>query len=139
MNHELRIMKNLLTSPAPIRSFTDLNAWREGRKLVIMIYRVTETFPQSELYELTKQLRKAAVSITSNIAEGFSRRSYKEKAQFYSVSLGSVTEVQNQSLIAMDVGYISAQEFQKIAAQSVIVNKLLNGLIRKTKTMIHDS
>lgn len=106
---------------------------------MIMIYRVTETFPQSELYELTKQLRKAAVSITSNIAEGFSRRSYKEKAQFYSVSLGSVTEVQNQSLIAMDVGYISAQEFQKIAAQSVIVNKLLNGLIRKTKTMIHDS
>lgn len=128
-----------VTPKAPIRSFTDLNAWREGRKLVIMIYRVTETFPQSELYELTKQLRKAAVSITSNIAEGFSRRSYKEKAQFYSVSLGSVTEVQNQSLIAMDVGYISAQEFQKIAAQSVIVNKLLNGLIRKTKTMIHDS
>src|SRR3990167_3433396 len=132
MNYESRIMNTSITPQAPIRSFTQLNAWREGHKLVVLIYRVTNSFPFSERDELTKQLRSAVTSITSNIAEGFSRRSYKEKAHYYSISLGSTTEVQNQSLIGRDVGYISMDDFHKIATQSVIVNKLLNGLIKKT-------
>lgn len=116
-----------------IRSFTDLNAWKEGHNLVLVIYEITKKFTKDEIFGLTNQLRRAVVSITSNIAEGFSRQSYKEKAHFYSTSLGSTTEVQNQILIAKDVKYINDTEFQKIAEQTIIVHKLINGLIKSSK------
>lgn len=122
-----------------IKSFTDLNAWKEAHKLVLLIYEITKKFPQEELFGLTNQIRRAVVSITSNIAEGFSRNSYKEKVQFYSVALGSLTEVQNQLLIARDLKYITQEEFTKLAELSVIISKLLNGIIKKSKTIIHNS
>lgn len=122
-----------------IKNFTDLNVWKEGHKLVLMIYKTTKQFPHDELFGLTNQLRRAVVSITSNIAEGFSRYSYKEKSQFYSMALGSLTEVENQVIIAYDLKYISNQEFEDLAERIVTVSKLLNGLIKKSKTMIHDS
>lgn len=71
-----------------IKSFTDLIVWQEGHKFVLLVYRHTKLFPKEELFGLTSQLRRAAVSFTSNIAEGFSRNSYKEKAQFYTMALG---------------------------------------------------
>lgn len=120
-----------------IKSFTDLDAWKEGHKLVLQIYIVTKDFPKDEIYGLINQLRRCAVSITSNIAEGFSRQTYKDKAQFYSISLGSVTELQNQIVIAKDVGYLNKEKFMKIAEQSVKVNKIINGLIKSTR--VHDS
>lgn len=120
----------------PIKSFTDLDAWKEGHKLVLMVYSTTKSFPKEERFGLTMQKRRCVVSITSNIAEGFSRQSYKEKAQFYSVAQGSVTELQNQLLVAKDIGYIPADEFQKLADQSVKVHKIINGLIKKTKSML---
>lgn len=122
-----------------IKSFTDLNAWREAHNLVIMIYKITKSFPKEEQFGLVSQLRRAAVSITSNIAEGFSRSSYKEKLQFYSMALGSLTEVQNQLLVAKDIGYLSKSQFNFLAEQSVVASKLLNGLIKKSKTIIHNS
>jgi four helix bundle protein len=111
-----------------IRSFTDLNAWREGHKLVMMIYKSTREFPRDELFGLTNQMRRCAVSITSNIAEGFSRQTVKEKVQFYSISHGSLTELQNQLIISRDNGYLSKEEFNKIANQTIIVHKLITGL-----------
>ena len=120
-----------------IRSFTDLDAWKERHKLVLMIYEVTKSFPKEEMFGLVSQMRRCAVSITSNIAEGFSRQSYKEKVQFYSVAQGSVTELQNQLLIAKDVGFITKEEFQTLALQSIKVHKITNGLIKSSKT--HDS
>ena len=122
-----------------IKSFTDLNAWKEGHKLVLMIYDITKTFPKEEVFGLTSQIRRCAVSITSNIAEGFSRQSYREKLQFYSIALGSTTELQNQLLIAKDINYITKEQFQDIAEQSVKVHKIINGLIKSSKTMIHNS
>jgi len=122
-----------------IKSFTELNAWKEGHKLVLEIYKITKTFPKDEQFGLTNQLRRAAVSFTSNIAEGFSRNSYKEKLQFYSMALGSLTEIQNQLLVAKDIGYISREEFDKIAEQTITINKITNGLIKKSKTLIHNS
>ena len=116
-----------------IKSFTDLDAWKEGHKLVLMIYKITKGFPKEELFGLVSQMRRCAVSITSNIAEGFSRRSYKEKAQFYSVALGSITELQNQLLIAKDVGYVNGSNFQDIAEQAIKVHKIVNGLIKSSK------
>ncbi|MDO8496471.1 MAG: four helix bundle protein [bacterium] len=116
-----------------IKSFTDLNTWKESHNLVLMIYDVTKKFPKEEQFGLTNQLRRAVVSITSNIAEGFSRQSFKEKAQFYSMALGSLTEIQNQLLISRDIKYISHDVFTKIAGQTVIASKLLNGLIKSIR------
>lgn len=122
-----------------IQSFTDLDAWKEGHQLVLLVYEITKEFPKEEMFGLSIQLRRCAVSITSNIAEGFSRQSYREKIQFYSIALGSVTELQNQLLVARDVHYITNERFQNIARQSVKVHKIINGLIRRSKTIIHNS
>ena len=96
-----------------IRSFTDLESWKEAHKMAIDIYRATEDFPQKEVFGLTNQIRRASVSIVSNIAEGFSRQTAKEKAQFYYISKGSNAEVQSQLLIARDIGYLSEDHFKR--------------------------
>ena len=118
-----------------IRSFTNLSAWQEGHKLVLSVYKITAGFPKEEMFGLTTQMRRCVVSITSNIAEGFSRQSYKEKVQFYSMALGSVTELQNQLLIAKDVRILEKVTFGTLAKQSTVVHKLLNGLIKKSKSL----
>lgn len=121
-----------------IRNFTDLNAWKEVHALVLYVYRLTRTFPKEEQFGLVIQLRRAAVSITSNIAEGFSRTSLKEKAQFYSMALGSLTEVENQLITAKDLGYFQ-DEAENAAKRLMLVNKLINGLIRKTRSWVRNS
>ncbi|MBP9773719.1 MAG: four helix bundle protein [Candidatus Peribacteraceae bacterium] len=120
-----------LAEQQKIRSFTDLRVWREGHKLVLIIYRITKTFPKDELFGLTSQLRRAAVSFTSNIAEGFTRNSTKEKIQFYTTSLSSLTEIQNQILIAQDIGYLNQEIFLQTANQTVTLSKMTNGFIYK--------
>lgn len=132
-------MSNTNSESRKIRSFTDLNAWKEGHKLVLMIYEETKSFPKEELFGLVSQMRRAAVSITSNIAEGFSRQSYKEKIQFYSIAQGSITEIQNQLLIAKDVGFISKDRFKKMAEQSVEAHKVFGGLIKSSKDILRNS
>ncbi len=122
-----------------IKSFTDLDAWKEGHVLVLKIYKETKNFPKEEIFGLVNQMRRAAVSITSNIAEGFSRNSYKEKVQFYSISLGSLTELQNQILIGKDITYIGMTSFQELSDLTIKVNKILNGLIKKSRSMIPHS
>lgn len=113
-----------------IRSFTDLQAWKEGHKLVLDIYEISELFPKKEMYGLASQMQRAAVSITSNVAEGFSRQTDKDKSHFFTMALGSVTELQNQLLIARDLKYLLPEKFSTIAGQSVKASKLINGLIK---------
>jgi len=113
-----------------IQSFTDLTSWKEGHALVLNIYHVTSKFPNHQTYSLTNQMQRASVSITSNIAEGFSRRTRKDKVQFYYMALGSTTEIQNQLVIARDLGYLKNELFQSIAQQTILVHKLVNGLIK---------
>lgn len=120
------------TNDNKIKSFTGLNAWKESHQLVLTIYRITKEFPNEEKFGLTDQIRRAVVSVTSCIAEGFSRFGRKEKQQFYRMALGSLTEIQNQLLIARDLNYISKEEFSITAEQTVIVSKLINGLIKFT-------
>ena len=122
-----------------IKSFTQLDAWRESHKLVLDVYKIVKNFPSDEMYGLVSQMRRAAVSITSNIAEGFSRTTYADKAHFYAMSHGSLTEIQNQLLIAKDVNYISNADFEKLAVQAVIAHKLISGLIKATKLRIKNS
>ena len=121
-----------------IKSFTDLVAWQQAHKLVISIYQLTKNFPKEEMFGLINQLRRAVVSITSNIAEGFSRQSYAEKIHFYSIAQGSLTEIQNQLLIARDVGYITTEQFKPLANESVNVHKVLGGLIKKSKEIYNN-
>lgn len=118
-----------------IEEFTDLIVWQEGHRLVLLIYKVTNNFPKEETYSLTDQLRRAVVSITSNIAEGFGRQTYKEKAQFYYLAKGSLTEVKNQIIIARDLEYISSSTYIGLANQIGIVQKLLQGFIKSTKRL----
>jgi four helix bundle protein len=118
-----------------IQSFTDLNAWKEAHKFVLMIYKMTKNFPKGEIFALVVQIRRAAISIVSNIAEGFSRRTLADKKQFYFTALGSLTEVQSQLLVARDLGYVAGEDFALLAKQSVIVSKLLNGLIKSSLSL----
>lgn len=121
-----------------IKSFTDLNARKQGHSLVIAVYKETKTFPRDEVFGLASQMRRCAVSVTSNIAEGFGRNSIKEKTQFYFIAQGSLTELQNQLLVARDVGYVESQRFAQLAEQTVLVHKLLTGLI-KGVARLHNS
>lgn len=118
-----------------IKSFTDLDAWKEGHRLALMVYRLTKGFPKSELFGLVSQMRRCAVSVTSNIAEGFSRITKKEKVRFYSISQGSVTELQSQLLIARDIGYIQKDDFNKTAKQAIRVHKIISGLKKGAMTI----
>ena len=118
-----------------IHSFTGLVAWQKWHKFVTHIYKITKKFPKDELFGLISQIRRAAVSITSNVAEGFSRKSPKEKAQFYYMALGSLTEIQNQLLISKDLGYINQKEFQEFANNTVELSKLIHGLIKSASSL----
>lgn len=123
-------MKN---ESSKITSFTQLSAWQEGHKLALAVYRITKTFPDDEKFGLISQMRRAAVSVTSNIAEGFGRGSYQEKIRFYLMSQGSVTELQNQFLLSRDIGYINKPTFKELAEKSIAVHKITNGLIKGAK------
>ena len=124
-------------SRKPIKSFTDLKTWQECHRLAILIYKQTKKFPKEELYGLTSQIRRATVSVTSNIAEGFGKRTYKEKLQFYYFAQGSLIEVKNQLLISKDIQYLHAEGFKKLYSQANTSHKLLQGLISKTKTFLN--
>jgi len=119
-----------------IKEFTDIYAWQEAHKLVLMVYKLNNKFPKHEVFGLGDQIRRASVSITSNIAEGFGRQTIKEKIQFYYQSHGSLTEVKNQLIIAKDLQYISETDFNDTFRLAVTVQKLLLGLISKTKTYL---
>ena len=117
-----------------MKSFTDLRAWRQSHALVLEIYKITSSFPGRENYSLVDQIRRAAVSITSNLAEGFNRPSNKDKARFYYMSLGSLAELQNQLLISRDVKYLDKNKFDLLASKTVEISKLINGLIKSLRT-----
>lgn len=116
-----------------IKSFTDLIAWKEAHRLSIQVYKITDKFPDKEIFSLISQMRRCAISISSNIAEGFSRQSKKEKIQFFYTAKGSLTELQNQLLLSRDVGYITREEFNQLAEVTVLVDKLIVGLIKSLK------
>lgn len=118
---------------AKIQSFTGLIAWQEGHKLVLMVYKATKNFPKEEMFGIVNQMRRAVISITSNIAEGFSRKTLKDKNNFYSMARGSLTEIQNQLIASRDIGYMSKDDFNHIAEQTVLVHKLINGLLKSSK------
>lgn len=111
-----------------IRSFEDLLAWQEARKLAKLIYALTAKFPAGEVFGLTSQMRRAAVSVGANIAEGFSRRTTKDKCQFYTIAAGSLTELKSEAVTCKDLGYIAPGIYADFLSQAGIVGRLLTGL-----------
>lgn len=109
-------------------TFRDLDAYKEAKKLVKEVYRLLKGFPKEEQYALCDQLRRAAISVTSNIAEGSGRVSYKEKVHFLEISYGSLMEVLSQMDIAMDLGYITEEEFNNFEVMEDKVGSLISGL-----------
>ena len=109
-----------------------LETWKEAIKLTTEIYRLTQNFPKEELYGLTNQIRRSAVSIPSNIAEGCARQTTKETIQFLYISLGSVAELETQLIITKELGYTENinETFDNIA----YIRKLIVGLIKFHKT-----
>jgi four helix bundle protein len=109
-------------------SYRDLIAWRKATQLALRIYRCTQKFPKDELYGLTSQMRRAGVSIASNIAEGKGRYCRKEFMQFLYYARGSLSELETQLFIARELGYLDLAEVRKIADQSIELGRILNGL-----------
>jgi len=122
-----------------IAKFSDLDAWQEAHILVDLVYKLTDKFPRSEVYGLTSQLRRAVVSITANIAEGFSRFHYKDRLRFYYDARGSLSEVQSELLDALKVGLINQFALGRVWPQTERVHLLLGGLIRKTDSLSKNS
>lgn len=121
------------TLPARIRSYTDLRVWQEARNLASLIYRLAAKIPAYEKYGLSDQMRRASVSVASNVAEGFGRSTAKEKNQFYYIAKGSLAELETQSYIASDVGYFDANTLEAVLAQAQLTHRLLQGLIKANK------
>lgn len=117
----------------PVKDFTDLDAWKLARQLRRVVYAITRTFPSEERHVLTSQLRRAALSITANIAEGFGRFSYRENIQFCRHARGSAFEIRDHLTSALDAGYIPAKEATEIDAAAQRVIQVLNGYIRATQ------
>jgi len=112
-----------------VKSFEDLTVWKDARKFTNKIYNLTNKFPKEELYGLTSQIRRATVSIMSNIAEGFDRRSDKEFSNFLSIARASAAEVQNDLYIALDLNYISQVEFNQFYQKAKKIAQQINGLM----------
>ncbi len=120
---------------AKIEKFHELIAWQEAHKITVLIYKITENFPASEKFNLTSQLRRAAVSIESCIAEGFGRYHYKDRLNFYYDSRGSLNEVWSQMITAKDLHFVSVETFNSVMQQIEQAEAVLGGLIRSTRNL----
>jgi four helix bundle protein len=115
--------------PTPF-TYRDLDVWKQGMELVERCYRSTAAFPKAELYGLTSQLRRAAVSIPANLAEGHCRRSTKAYANHVSIAIGSHGELETCVELSLRLGFLSVEERKRLLAISDSVGRLLNGLHR---------
>ena len=117
-----------------IKSYKDLNIWKRSIRLVEDIYKISQNFPKEEIYGLTSQLKRAAVSIPSNIAEGFTRLHNKEYRQFLYISLGSCAELNTQIIISSRLSYLSSEKANGILKEIEEISKMIMGLIKKLNT-----
>ncbi len=114
-----------------VKSYRDLIVWQKAMAVVKQIYRLAGSFPAHERYGLADQMRRSAVSIPSNIAEGQARQHTAEFRQFLYVALGSLAELETQTLIAHDVAYLTTEQSREIEALMVKIRRMIHGLIRQ--------
>lgn len=116
-----------------IKNFTDLDAWKVNHQLVLEVYKITKSFPKEERYGIVDQLRRAASSITANIAEGWGRFHYADRIKFYHQARGSSCETQNFLILSRDLKYLNEEEFKKLGTLALEGCKVINGLIRSVE------
>ncbi len=115
----------------------DLRVWHQSIEMVTSIYLMTKTFPKEELFGLVSQIRRAAVSVPSNIAEGYARGSNKEKLHFLRISSGSMSEIETQLELSFYLGYISQETYEEMSKTITTVWKQLNALISSVKRTLN--
>jgi four helix bundle protein len=116
-----------------IKSFTEIIAWQKSHQLVLDVYVLTSEYPKHEMFGLVSQSRRCAVSIPSNIAEGFKRKSLNDSLHFYNIAEASLEELKYQLLLAKDLKYVSEFKYQKVFERCEEVGKLIYGWIKIQK------
>ena len=111
-----------------MKTHHDLDVWKKSIDLVTVIYKVTESYPKSELYGLTSQIRRCAISVPSNIAEGAARTSTKEFSQFLSIALGSIAELETQLIVSSNLNLLEKSDFNSLIESLITIRKMLTGL-----------
>ena len=120
-------------------AFENLEVWQKSRKLVKSVYQLTSTFPIEEKFGLTSQIRRASISVSSNIAEGSTRWSRKDQARFYEIAFGSLIEILNQTILASDLKFIQDDSLINIRVEINSIGRMLNSLYRSTQKPINSS
>lgn len=118
------------------KTYKELIVWQKSYKLSLQVYELTQRFPKEEIYGLTSQIRRAVVSIPSNIAEGYCRYSKKEYIQFLQIAYGSGAELETQLLLTKDLKYSSEKEYLELSNLLAEVMKMLNSLIAKVRSSV---
>ncbi|PIZ87953.1 MAG: four helix bundle protein [Candidatus Nealsonbacteria bacterium CG_4_10_14_0_2_um_filter_39_15] len=116
-----------------IKTFRDIKVWQKAHELVIKIYKITIKFPVEEKYSLANQMRRAVVSVASNIVEGFKRKSLKDRLHFYNIADGSLEELKYQLLVSQDLKYITEEIYRETINLAEEVSKMLNSWIKTQK------
>jgi len=136
-------MENGKTNPpgtvSAIKDFKDLETWKFARRSRFEVYKVCKTLPKDETYALASQMKRAVVSVTANIAEGYGRYSFQENIQFCRQSRASVYELRDHCTTALDAGYLKKELYEELDGLAMSVIKLLNGYIRATQNRKSDS
>ena len=117
-----------------IQNFEDLESWQKAIELAVRIYKITKQYPKEELFSLVNQMRRAASSVSANLAEGCGRYNYREKLQFYRIANGSLLEVKSFCYLSEKLSYISKSQLEELLLLIVSCQKLISGLIRGVKT-----
>ena len=114
-----------------MRDFKQLKVWEKAHNLTVQVYKITKSFPSDERFGLTGQLRRAATSVPTNIAEGCGRDTERELARFMSIAAGSASELEYQLLLACDLGYVESESFKDLTQQVNEIKMMLNSFIQK--------
>lgn len=121
---------------ANIKTFHDLDVWKKAHELVLLVYRITKLFPREELYVLVAQIRRAAISITANIVEGFRRKTLRDSLNFYRMADASLEELKYHLFLSHDLGYIADNEYSSAVSLCEEVGKLLTRWIQSQETYL---
>ena len=116
-----------------IKTFKEILAWQKSHELVLLVYKLTAEYPKYELFGLTSQSRRCAVSVPSNIAEGFKRKTKNDSVHFYNIAESSLEELKYQLLLSKDLKYITDEQYEKAFTLSEEVGRLINGWIKIQK------
>jgi four helix bundle protein len=119
-----------------MRNYRELEVWEKSHKLTLELYRMSRAFPKEELYGLTSQMRRAAVSIGANLAEGCGRRTSPELARFVRIAMGSASELDYHLLLCLDFSFITSEQYERAAKEPTRIRKMLSGLLASIESQL---